>query len=607
MLIKIFAFSVLSAASALAQISPVPPPPRPPLSDLSFEWQFVSDTGQSWKTGDAAEVVRVHNASAKNFGQNWTSAKRMFWRQWIAALVQSDAAAAQNKLDEWIKSDPATSEVIRSYDWETQRQLLQAQIFLAQGKSELAIGLAKSIRTEIDMKRIILALSQHDKKLPVHNLAQAAALATPTIVESVVALATQGPASKALALQASDNAMAPYGAVFLPRQLESPGCEVNDQTPDDWALLSIRFISKKLVAEPVAQSRPNIYKPYILAIYEGGYEATTRHLDIAGQYVFLRCTRKLPTPSVRSKYEIDLFNFAEARSPNQDNRTYSPATLLEVQAAIAASDLLTLIEQSSQVKTLHDSRETNIVSDAAVIGALKILSDLGDDGKKAKAIFEFMQLHKKEKLIAEEGATTRPAERAKAAIALYENLLKNLRADPHTDFAMLSWIENEIALKHRVAGDLPRARALYRGVISRVSEQFKADAPEVIVAQLGLAAIAESEKDSRTSEAIIQALGLNPEQCSIYQDSPTLTEFKLPDYPSAIKNQRVQGYVKFEFDLDTLGKAGNFRILASTPPFVFESLTVDSFTKAQFLPVTRGGGVSGCDAAVQSFVWKLED
>jgi hypothetical protein len=186
MLIKIFAFSVLSAASALAQILPVPPPPRPPLSDLSFEWQFVSDTGQSWKTGDAAEVVRVHNASAKNFGQNWTSAKRMFWRQWIAALVQSDAAAAQNKLDEWIKSDPATSEVIRGYDWETQRQLLQAQIFLAQGKSELAIGLAKSIRTEIDMKRIILALSQHDKKLTGHNLAQAAALVRPTIVESVV-------------------------------------------------------------------------------------------------------------------------------------------------------------------------------------------------------------------------------------------------------------------------------------------------------------------------------------------------------------------------------------------------------------------------------------
>ena len=66
-----------------------------------------------------------------------------------------------------------------------------------------------------------------------------------------------------------------------------------------------------------------------------------------------------------------------------------------------------------------------------------------------------------------------------------------------------------------------------------------------------------------------------------------------------------EGRVQFEFDLDQAGAPSNLRVTQSSPPFLFDKKTLDSFAAAKFAPVTNGTDALACKGAEQAFMWKI--
>jgi TonB family protein len=86
-----------------------------------------------------------------------------------------------------------------------------------------------------------------------------------------------------------------------------------------------------------------------------------------------------------------------------------------------------------------------------------------------------------------------------------------------------------------------------------------------------------------------------------------MLNFRHPDYSYDMIQSESEGSVKFEFDLDKAGTPSDLRITSSTPPFLFDRKTIESFAKAKFAPASNGADALACKGQVQSFLWKMPE
>jgi TonB family protein len=545
-----------------------------------------------WTSGDAAQVARAHAEADAELGPTWTNDRRMVWRGWIVALAFSDPAAAQAKLDAWMTADTTAPD----WTWRAQQwPLLQAQIHLAASAIDKARAQHRQLKD--DRLKANAAIASNKNQLgPVVRLGEA---------EALLAFALDPEAG----LPPGDsNPFLRPGEIFLPRGFIPPNCDTIGMDPKDWVMLAVRLnhSRRQMLIEPLAESRPALHKPFIVALAENGYEARTVPLSLEPHVLLVRCTRKAELQTGRTRYREAMLNYARAVSPEWQKSMPSLADTATLARLSDEGNLLALINLSEFI--MQDGRgrtRQDLAQMQARDAAIALMTKQGDAARSALTTYRFEQLRLGQGIVGDAGGKIDLKARALMQIPPLATYIASVRADTRHDPAQLAWLMNELARLHRQADEAGRARSLYEQIIAMAPLRLSSEAPEVITAHLGLADIAQSAQDSAKANAIIAALGLNPDQCSLYQDKPSLTQFSTPHFPPEAMRRESQGLVTFEFDLDNRGKARNFRILAATPPFMFERLTVDSFTKAQFLPVTRGGGTTGCDAAVTSFVWKL--
>ena len=71
------------------------------------------------------------------------------------------------------------------------------------------------------------------------------------------------------------------------------------------------------------------------------------------------------------------------------------------------------------------------------------------------------------------------------------------------------------------------------------------------------------------------------------QEALPVTRVK-PDYPASAEQDKTEGWVEMEADIDKHGRPENIRVLNSTPPDVFDSAAVAGFSQWQYCPAHTG-------------------
>ena len=183
--------------------------------------------------------------------------------------------------------------------------------------------------------------------------------------------------------------------------------------------------------------------------------------------------------------------------------------------------------------------------------------------------------------------------------------IDRIRAEGKVPPRILSEFELQLARRYEANSEPAAAIALYKGIAARDHAASVPRVPEQIKALLRLAAIAGAAGRKSESDAIFADLGLSPDQCSLYQTRPAMLSFKHPEYSDGMLRAESEGRVLFEFDLDQLGAPSNLRVTQSSPPFLFDRKTLDSFARAKFAPITNGSEALACKGAEQAFMWKL--
>jgi periplasmic protein TonB len=62
-----------------------------------------------------------------------------------------------------------------------------------------------------------------------------------------------------------------------------------------------------------------------------------------------------------------------------------------------------------------------------------------------------------------------------------------------------------------------------------------------------------------------------------------------PVYPPQARSQGVEGYAVVRYDVDTEGRVGNVRVVASSPQGVFDESARQAVSRWQFRPAERNG------------------
>jgi periplasmic protein TonB len=79
-----------------------------------------------------------------------------------------------------------------------------------------------------------------------------------------------------------------------------------------------------------------------------------------------------------------------------------------------------------------------------------------------------------------------------------------------------------------------------------------------------------------------------------------------PVYPPLARSQGVEGYAVVRYDVDTNGRVGNVRVVASSPRGVFDESAVQAVSRWEFRPAQRNGqphAVNGLESRIE-FVLK---
>ncbi len=374
-------------------------------------------------------------------------------------------------------------------------------------------------------------------------------------------------------------------------------CASSGLSPQDWMVADVGFDrgERDGIALPFAASRPAVIEPMLEAFDKVNISIAGMRDVAERQRVLLRCTRSSPPVSETEAMP----DYSYIRSyllpliPNPDAKSTFNIFTDPISNLVRDKNWIILLNYAYSPFTAKP--ETFARAQRALLDALEVMPD---PNPVAISILKIWMLP---------DAAPGEVARTRNQLPLYIEATAKLKDVPGIPPRVRAYQDFRLASMHEVVGDVPAAEALYRDIVARAPKELDDKSTEVTRARLRLAAITEASGRFAESAAIFDALGLSPEQCSLYQARPAITSFQSPDYPMAALRYEVQGNVQFEFDLNEIGKPTNFRVLASTPPFVFDKDTIRSFSKASFAPATRGGKALPCEAAIQNFVWKIAD
>lgn len=374
-------------------------------------------------------------------------------------------------------------------------------------------------------------------------------------------------------------------------------CASSGLSPQDWMIADVGFdrTQRSAIIFPFVASKPEVIEPMLEALDKVSISIAGMRNVAERQRVLLRCTRSAPPVAA-----------SEAMPDYSYLRSYLLPLIPDPDATnnfnIFTDPISDLVRDKSWIILLNNAYTPFVPKPEAFEPAqrtlLASLEAMPKPDPVAIAIMKFWMLPD-----AAPGAVAR----TRSQLPLYIEAAAKLKDVPGMPPRVRAYLDFRLASMHEIAGDMPAAETVYRDIVARVPQELDDKSSEVVRARLRLAAITEASGRYTESAAIFDQLGLSPEQCSLYQSRPAITSFQSPDYPGEALRNEVEGNVQFEFDLNEIGKPTNFRVLASTPPFVFDKDTIRSFSKASFAPATRGGKALPCEAATQSFTWRVPD
>lgn len=114
----------------------------------------------------------------------------------------------------------------------------------------------------------------------------------------------------------------------------------------------------------------------------------------------------------------------------------------------------------------------------------------------------------------------------------------------------------------------------------------------VVGMSLGLAAVAWASKggiDTASIEADPGALANQADTAAAVDVAAKTRDMAPPSYPSAAFEQGLSGKVVLRVEVDAEGKAGEVRVLSSTPAGVFDAASIAAAKKWTFEPARRDG------------------
>lgn len=606
------------AAAPLAAQDKAPPsikavmPPQPvpvKFPDRSLYGKVLVDATKALAEGKADKAVELLETESRSF--TFTGPDAMLQHAVVADLITllaySDPAKAQMRYDAWVKAAPDPS---NQSPLDLLRMPVLSRLHLLHGKAENAravIAAHSGVRdalveqyrakVEADLKAKIRKKNKYYPEDTAFRLAMERFSTSIRLSEFLIEAHERGDVAFADFTPQSrnpffnnDSTLNLHSSFFL-------SCASSGLSPQDWMVADIGFdrVKRSMIAIPFAASGTAVIEPMLEALEKVNISISGMRDITERQRVLLRCTRSTPPISA-----------AEAMPDYTYLRTYLlplvPDPDAEVNFNIFRDPISNLVRDKNWVTLLNYAYSPfTAVPEKfgpAQRALLTALETMPKPDPVAIAIVKIWML-----------PDSSPGEvwRTRNQLPLYSEAVNQLKDVPSMPPRVRAFHDFRLASMHEIVGDAVAAEAIYRTIVARAPKELEEKSSEVMRARLRLAAITEASGRFAESAELFQARGLSPGQCSLYQSRPVITSFQLPDYPSMALRREVQGNVQFEFDLNETGKPDNFRVLASTPPFVFDKDTIRSFSKASFAPATRGGKALPCEAAIQSFTWRIPD
>jgi hypothetical protein len=122
---------------------------------------------------------------------------------------------------------------------------------------------------------------------------------------------------------------------------------------------------------------------------------------------------------------------------------------------------------------------------------------------------------------------------------------------------------------------------------------------------LKLAAL-KSEKGDKAGAASLRAsLKLEQGLCAMTDPQPRFSSSNIvsSDYPSELIFASIAGHTALEFDLDSIGRAINSRVILSDPPYAFDRIALERAPTIRY----DVGNSHPCRAMVQNVMWRMPE
>jgi hypothetical protein len=598
-----FAFAWAMASVGVASAQPLPPPMAPvarPLPDTSIDQRGL-DAAALWAGGDPQVVAKAYEKlGLKPSATQWVNDGRRVMVDWLMALSWSDPTKAATLLSEWKASDPLTNDGV----WTIRRMLVETQILLRQANLAEAKRVASQARRLLDQEKARKAAEI--EALPKKQRWRAESVRDswlqqvgPIVRRAEFLVAAYQPDQWGFSgfSEASSNPFVDgTGSLFI--QMGEPiSCPQHDLDDTDWAIFDVSLVRgeankpNRVFVRPFAASRFEMFKPYLAKSKDWSVTVKNGIGDQARKAVFVRCLRTT-RPVAEKLPDVDyLFTYLkpmikELPADYRFDKFRQPVSDI---ARDGAWGWVTNIAMSP------DPTVPGIQRDAQRV-LLDMLKAKEKPDPVAIAIAEHIALPD-----AEAGRVGQLKYRLPDRVAFVQRVRGEGKLPPR----VLSEFELQLAKRHESNGEVLAATTLYKAIVARDHAAGVPRVAEQIKASLRLAAIASAAGRKQESDAIFAELGLSPDQCSVYQSKPAMLSFRHPEYSGAMLRAESEGRVQFEFDLDSAGAPSNLRVTQSSPPFLFDKKTLDSFAAAKFAPVTNGTDALACKGAEQAFMWKM--
>lgn len=601
----------LSAQVKAPPIVPVAPPPLP-MRDVASSYQYgelLVTASDSIAKGEWDKAIRALDEKSRSLSFTGPDAQlqHVVMGDLVTLLTYSDPNAAEVRYKAWLEAAPSPS---TRTPLDLMRLPISTRLKIALGRTaEAEAALAAEIQIRDNLNAAQNAKIAAEIKAKTRN--KRGYYPEDAAFDGVIERYSRAIRLSEFLLRTHERGEAAFPD-FTPRNLnpffsnESTlnlhstfmvSCASSGLTPQDWMVAQVGFDRNRraMIATPFALSRPDVIQPMFEALDNVNISIKGMQTIAERQYLLLRCTRAVP-PAPASEVMPDYTYLREMLLP------LIPDKDAESKFNIFTDPISDLVKQKSWVVLLNYAYAPYTAApESFALAQRTLLAELEAMPKPDPVAIAIVKLW----MLPDEspGQTTRK----RSLIPLYTEAVNQLKDVPGMPPRVRAYQDYKLAFMHEGVGDAAAAEAIYRAIIARAPKELDEKSSEVMRARLRLAAITEASGRYTESAAIFDTLGLSPEQCSLYQSRPAMTSFQMPDYPMDALRFEVEGNVQFEFDLDTAGKPTNFRVLASTPPFVFDAKTTRSFSTAAFAPATRGGKALPCEAALQGFTWRIPD